>query len=169
MNENAVALVKYDPNWPSLFALEKAFLARVIKPWIFSSIEHVGSTSVVGLDAKPVIDIMVGVKSLQSSSGAIDVLTRNGYCYYPYKKEVMHWFCKPTPAFRTHHLHLVPFESALWHERINFRNCLRENPSIAKEYAHLKYKLAAQFKDDRERYTINKWPFIRKVLQAASQ
>jgi len=128
-------------------------------------IEHVGSTAVPGLKAKPIIDIMVGVKDLDSSVGAIDVLQRNGYCYYPYKTEVMHWFCKPTPEYRTHHLHLVPYDSPLWRERIKFRDILRSNGKFAEQYAQLKVSLARDLTDDRERYTELKWSFIEGVLR----
>jgi GrpB-like predicted nucleotidyltransferase (UPF0157 family) len=76
----------------------------------------------------------------------------------------MHWFCKPTPEIRTHHLHLVPFQSDLWFERLAFRDCLRKNVDLATEYASLKHKLARQFKDERERYTQGKGPFIQDVL-----
>ena len=167
MNEQTIEIVEYDLNWKSMFESEKKFLAKLLKPWLLGSIEHVGSTSVHGLAAKPVIDIMAGVESLDESRNAIDVLSNNGYCYYPYKAEMMHWFCKPTPEIRTHHLHLVPFESALWQERIKFRDCLRGSSMLANDYAKLKYALAKVHCNDREMYTINKWPFIKKVLESA--
>ncbi|MEP1447664.1 MAG: GrpB family protein [Paraglaciecola sp.] len=163
-----IKIVPYNNTWPTMFDAEKRLLHSVIGEWVCGSIEHVGSTSVVGLSAKPVIDVMVGVKSLDESKPAIDVLVQKGYNYYPYKTEVMHWFCKPSPEFRTHHLHLVPYNSALWFERIQFRDHLRENPQVAEEYAALKHKLAANYADDRERYTENKWPFIQSVLQSVN-
>ncbi len=166
MREQQIQIVSYDPNWQSMFEYEKQCLAELIKPWLCGPIEHIGSTSVTGLAAKPVIDIMVGVDSLAASQKAIAVLSDNGYCYYPYKAEIMHWFCKPTPEIRTHHLHLVPFKSELWQERIKFRDCLRTNPELANEYAKLKLALAKEHKNNRELYTINKWPFIKKVIES---
>lgn len=160
-----VQLSDYQHEWPDLFEIEKSVLRDWIGPWVHGPIEHVGSTAVPGLKAKPIIDIMVGVKDLDSSVGAIDVLQRNGYCYYPYKSEVMHWFCKPTPQYRTHHLHLVPYDSALWRERIKFRDILRSNGKVAEQYAQLKVSLARDLTDDRERYTELKWPFIEGVLR----
>ncbi len=65
----------------------------------------------------------------------------------------MHWFCKPSPNLRTHHLHLVPYESTLWKERIKFRDTLRINTKIANEYVKLKKELAIRYKQDREMYT----------------
>ncbi|MDP4709268.1 MAG: GrpB family protein [Rickettsiaceae bacterium] len=161
---DSITLLKYDPKWPLKFEKEKKFLMNIIGQWLCGSIEHVGSTSVAGLIAKPVIDIMFGVRSLEASHPAIETLKKNGYNYFPYKKAVMHWFCKPSPEFRTHHLHLIPFESDLWKERIKFRDILRSDSQIANEYAELKKELAILYKEDREAYTERKWPFIQKVL-----
>jgi GrpB-like predicted nucleotidyltransferase (UPF0157 family) len=119
---------------------------------------------VPGLAAKPVIDIMAPVKDLPSSYPAIAALQAIGYCYAPYKPDVMHWLCKPSPELRTHHLHLVPLDSRLWIERLAFRDLLVANPSVAKDYAALKYRLAAAHRTDRERYTEEKGPFIESAL-----
>lgn len=159
-----VELKQYDTKWPELFQQERVFLLEKIGSWLVGSVEHVGSTAVPGMVAKPIIDIMFGVEDLETSKGAIEVLQANGYCYYPYKPDVMHWFCKPSPELRTHHLHLVPYESPLWRERISFRDILREDPIIAEEYISLKQSLAGEMVSDRESYTQNKWPFIKKVL-----
>ena len=69
-------------------------------------------------------------------------------------------FCKPSPALRTHHLHLVPFSSPLWLERLAFRDRLRSDRDLASEYSELKRALAAKFKLDREAYTDAKTPFV---------
>ena len=87
MSDEAIEIAAYDPNWVTMFDTEKVLLNGLIKPWLAATIEHVGSTAVAGLAAKPVVDIMVAVESLQSSSAAIKVLSANGYCYYPYKTE----------------------------------------------------------------------------------
>ncbi|MCF6441298.1 GrpB family protein [Pseudoalteromonas luteoviolacea] len=159
-----IVLVNYDETWPSQFAKERDRLHALIAPWMEGDIEHVGSTSVPGMIAKPIIDIMVGVNNLKGARGAIDVLSNNGYCYYPYKPEQMHWFCRPSPEFRTHHVHLIPYQSPLWFERINFRDILRTNDKVAGQYAHLKQTLAQTHRHNRETYTQQKWPFIEKVL-----
>jgi GrpB-like predicted nucleotidyltransferase (UPF0157 family) len=114
--------------------------------------------------AKPVIDIMAAVVSLDASRGAISAATNAGYLYFPYRPKHMHWCCRPSPAFRTHHLHLVPFSSQLWSERLVFRDRLRSDPKLASEYAELKSALAAKFRLDREAYTDAKAPFVRPVL-----
>lgn len=147
-----------------MFAAEKTLLEHVAGEWLCGGIEHVGSTSVPRLIAKPVIDIMFGVTSLKESRAAIPALENEGYRYAPYKTDVMHWFCKPSEHFRTHHLHLIPFESPLWIERVRFRDLLRTHSDVATEYALLKQQLAARYHEDREAYTDAKWPFISNAL-----
>ena len=78
-----------------------------------------------GLPAKPVIDLMAPVASLEAARPAIGAAAAAGYCHFPYKAETMHWFCKPSPSHRTHHLHLVPFQSPAWVQRLAFRDALR--------------------------------------------
>lgn len=163
--EAPVEVVPYDPAWPALFLRERLALEAAIGPWLAGPIEHIGSTAVPGLLAKPVIDIMAAVEDLEVSRPAIAALAPLEYCYYPYRADVMHWFCKPSPALRTHHLHLVPFNSKLWGERLTFRDALRQSPQLAAEYARLKQRLAEQFKTDREGYTDAKWPFIQRVIE----
>jgi GrpB-like predicted nucleotidyltransferase (UPF0157 family) len=112
-----------------------------------------------------VIDIMVAIESLGASRAAVDVLRAVGYQHAAYRTDVMHWFCKPNFSFRTHHLHLVPYRSRLWTERIAFRDHLRANPDVAGEYATLKYRLALAHRFDREAYTEAKGPFITRILR----
>jgi len=167
MAEEPVHVVPYDPSWPRRFEEERVRLAEVLAPWLAGPIEHVGSTAVPGLAAKPVIDIMAGVESLTASRPAIEAVARYGYCYAPYGSEVMHWFCKPSPQARTHHLHLVPMGSALWAERLAFRDYLRSHAEVALEYERVKQALAQRHRDDREAYTDAKGPFIQRVLTLA--
>ena len=159
-----IELVPYDPTWPAKFEAERLALVTVLGPWLAGNIEHIGSTSVPNLCAKPVIDIMAPVQSLEASRSAIDTAVEAGYVYFPYKPDVMHWFCKPSPEFRTHHLHMVPTASALWYDRLAFRDALRGDAKLAAEYAALKARLAVEFRDDREAYTDAKTPFIARVL-----
>lgn len=162
-----VELVPYDRAWTEKFESERELLARVLDEWLVGSIEHVGSTAVPGLVAKPVIDIMVGVESLAASEPAIRVLAGFDYCYSPYKTDVMHWFCKPRPEHRTHHLHLIPFGSELWRDRLLFRDTLRCDRDVAELYQNLKQDLATRFRYDREAYTDGKSDFIARILASA--
>lgn len=167
MTDAAIILTQYNPKWPIEFQKEKEFLLVIIGEYLCGTVEHIGSTSMPGLIAKPVIDIMFGVESLSKSRPAIEIISQNGYCYYPYKEEVMHWFCKPSPEFRTHHLHLVPYKSDLWQERVKFRDALIADEKLTLEYSKLKQNLALKHKHDREQYTEAKTDFIRRVLGAS--
>jgi GrpB-like predicted nucleotidyltransferase (UPF0157 family) len=166
VKEAKIEVVPYSPAWPAQFASERVLLAAALGPWLAGSIEHIGSTAIPGLAAKPVIDIMAPVHDLAVSRAAIPAAEALGYVYLPYKPEAMHWFCKPSPAHRTHHLHLVPINSELWHARLAFRDALRHNPLLAAEYQTLKYRLAALYPADREAYTEAKAPFIESTLKA---
>jgi GrpB-like predicted nucleotidyltransferase (UPF0157 family) len=162
-----VVIAPYDPAWPSRFAAERDLLQPLLAPWLVAAIEHVGSTAVPGLAAKPVIDIMAPVASLEASRAALPLLSALSYCYFSYRADVMHWLCKPSDTERTHHLHLIPFASPLWHERLAFRDRLRAHPAVAAEYAALKQHLAERHRHDREAYTDAKGSFIRDVLARA--
>lgn len=159
-----VRIADYDPSWPVKFEAERADLQGCIGPWAVGGIHHVGSTSIPGLPAKPIIDILVGVETLDRSRPCIEKVTSLNYVYWPYLGEVMHWFCKPHPARRTHHLHLVPVGSRRYRDELAFRDALRGDAALAGRYAVLKHDLAARFRDDREAYTRHKAPFVREVL-----
>jgi GrpB-like predicted nucleotidyltransferase (UPF0157 family) len=161
-----VELVEYDHSWPSRFADEERLICQVLGPLAIGPIEHVGSTAIPGLAAKPIIDIMVAVGSLAESRPIVPLLEQIGYHHYPYRSDVMHWFCKPSRSFRTHHLHAVPLGSRLWCERLAFRDHLRGHPDVAAAYVALKRRLAGEHRFDREAYTEGKGPFVAGVLRA---
>jgi GrpB-like predicted nucleotidyltransferase (UPF0157 family) len=167
VSEAPVEIVPYDSAWPLLFEEERQALGRTLAAWLAGPIEHIGSTAIPGLAAKPVIDIMAGVQTLDASRSAIDAAARLGYCYFPYRPDSEHWFCKPSPAFRTHHLHLVPFGNEQWRGAIAFRDYVRSHPAIAAEYEVLKRRLAGEFPVDREAYTHAKHPFIERITSVA--
>jgi len=164
--DEPIRLTPYDPSWPDKFAEERAALDEAIGSWATGGIHHIGSTAVPGLDAKPIIDILVGVDDLEASRACFKPLTKLDYLYAPYRADEMHWFCKPQPSRRTHHLHLVPTDSGRFRDELAFRDRLRANPETTKEYAALKRDLAEQFADDRESYTDAKADFIKRVLEA---
>ncbi len=162
--EEPVRLAPYDPTWPDAFERERAALAEAIGEWAVGGIHHVGSTAVPGLAAKPVIDILVGVADLESSRAAFGPLAELGYLYAPYLSDEMHWFCKPRPDRRTHHLHLAPASGRRYAAELELRDRLRGDPALAAAYAGLKRELAQRFRDDREAYTAAKAGFIRDAL-----
>ena len=162
--DEPILLVPFDPGWAAGFELERVALDGAIGDWVVGGIHHVGSTAVPGLEAKPVIDILVGVDGLEASRACFGPLAALGYLYAPYLPEEMHWFCKPDPAHRTHHLHLVPVDSKRYRDELTFRDLLREDPDLASRYAALKQELAASHPADREAYTNGKSDFIAAVL-----
>jgi GrpB-like predicted nucleotidyltransferase (UPF0157 family) len=131
-------------------------------------IHHVGSTAVPGLDAKPIVDVLIGVEDLETSRACFEPLAELEYLYAPYLPEEMHWFCKPDPSRRTHHLHLVPHDSSRYRDELAFRDHLRANPEKVRDYADLKQRLAACFERDREAYTDAKADFIARALAEAA-
>jgi GrpB-like predicted nucleotidyltransferase (UPF0157 family) len=163
-SEQPIELVPYDPGWPAAFELERAALTEAIGAWVTGGIHHIGSTAVPGLAAKPTVDILVGVESLDASRACFDPLAGLEYRYAPYRSEEMHWLCKPDPRRRTHHLHLCPGDGRRFADEIAFRDLLRADPALAAEYAGLKRELAARLRDDRDAYTEGKSEFIAEAL-----
>jgi GrpB-like predicted nucleotidyltransferase (UPF0157 family) len=165
--DEPIRIVPYDPSWPARFEQEKALAEHAIATWVTGGVHHVGSTAVPGLDAKPVIDILVGVESLSASRACFGPLSALGYAHAPYRPDEMHWFCKPSPSHRTHHLHLVPTGSTRYHDELAFRDALRADHALATEYRDLKRALAIEHEHDREAYTEAKGAFIGRVVLAA--
>jgi GrpB-like predicted nucleotidyltransferase (UPF0157 family) len=162
--DEPVQVVPYDPTWPGQFVAEKALLEPVIGQWITGGIHHVGSTAVPRLAAKPVIDILAGVKDLRSSRTCFAELAKLDYQYAPYRIDEMQWLCKPSPAHRTHHLHLVPTGSRRYRSELAFRDILRIRHDLAERYQALKQQLAVEHRTDREAYTEAKQAFIDEAL-----
>ena len=165
--EAPVVIVPYDSRWPMRFHEEANILRPVLAPWLAGPIEHIGSTAIPGLAAKSVIDIMAGVHTLEESRPAIAAAAALGYCYAPYQADLEHWLCKPSPAFRTHHLHLVPVGTPQWLRPMAFRDYIRAHSEIAFEYEALKRQLAEKHPLDREAYTEGKRAFIDRVTDVA--
>jgi GrpB-like predicted nucleotidyltransferase (UPF0157 family) len=166
-HDEPVRIVPHDPEWDQRFEEERTLLADAIGDWAVGGIHHVGSTAVPGLESKPVIDILVGVRSLEDSYTCFDRLAALGYLYAPYRTHEMHWFCKPDPSRRTHHLHLVPTAAPRFRDELAFRDYLRDHSDVAQEYGTLKRRLAAQYEHDREAYTDAKTEFISEILHHA--
>jgi GrpB-like predicted nucleotidyltransferase (UPF0157 family) len=162
--DEPIRLVAYDPGWPALFEDERRLLDRAIGEWAVGGIHHIGSTAVPGLDAKPILDILVGVADLASSRACFEPLAELDYLHAPYLTDEMHWFCKPDPRRRTHHLHLVPVGSSRFDDELAFRELLRADHATAAEYLALKRRLADEFEHDREGYTDAKAGFIASAL-----
>lgn len=162
----AALIVPYDAEWPGLFEAERAVLERVLRPWLDGGIHHVGSTAVPGLAAKPIIDMIAGVRDLEAARGAFEPLRALGYRYHEHRPEA-HAFFKPDSAAdwseQTHHLHLTEPGSDLWRERLVFRDALRTDPTLAAEYEEWKLRHAATTAEPNA-YTGRKREFVARVL-----
>ncbi|HSK49471.1 MAG TPA: bifunctional GNAT family N-acetyltransferase/GrpB family protein [Solirubrobacterales bacterium] len=162
--DELLRIVPYDERWPQQFESERAALEEALGDLAAGGIHHVGSTAVPGLEAKPTVDILVGVESLEASRACFEPLAELGYLHAPYLAEEMHWFCKPDPARREFHLHLVPTGSRRYRDELAFRDRLRADPELAGRYAALKRQLVACFSADRDAYTEAKSEFIAAAL-----
>jgi GrpB-like predicted nucleotidyltransferase (UPF0157 family) len=157
-----IEVVPYDPEWPRVFEAERVLLERVLAPWLDGGIHHIGSTAVPGLAAKPVIDMLAGVRDLEEARAAFDLLAERGYVYTPHRPRT-HRFAKA----QTRGLHLTEVGTDLWCERLAFRDALRANPALAAEYGALKLRLAREHPSDLRAYTVAKRPFVARVLAEA--
>ena len=167
-DDEPIRIAPYDPEWPARFEQERLALEGVLGRSTTGGIHHVGSTAVPGLSAKPIIDILVGITDLESGRAHIETLKDLRYVYAPHRSDEMVWFCKPSPAARTHHLHLVPTGSRRFHDELAFRDYLRRHSEAADAYAALKQTLADRFQHDREAYTEAKASFVNEISASAA-
>ena len=165
----SVVIVAYDPRWPSKYEEEKDRILGAIGD-VAVAIEHIGSTAVPGLGAKPIIDIMVAVSRLADAERCIEPLQEIGYEYVPEYNDVIperRYFHKGPPGAATYHLHMVELTSGFWKGHLLFRDFLRTHPEQARQYYQLKKELAAKFGADRDGYTEAKTSYIESVIAKA--
>jgi GrpB-like predicted nucleotidyltransferase (UPF0157 family) len=165
-----IVIVEYDPRWSTLFEEEAARVWEALGNDLVVKIEHIGSTAVPGLAAKPVIDLMVGVHSLENAQRAVPLLEALGYVYWREDpRPGRMFFVKGMPPYglqRTHHIHIVEVYGEFW-ERLLFRDYLRANLDEAQRYEALKRDLAERFRADRQAYTNGKSEYIQAVMEKA--
>lgn len=167
----SVKLVDYDPNWPLMFEREKAKILSVIANKVVA-IEHVGSTAVPGLGAKPIIDIMVGIRRISDAQRCIEPLETIGYEYvakYEVSIPERRYFRRGPSNLpnRHYHLHMVEYNSDFWKRHLLFRDYLRAHPHAARDYQKLKKELAAKYRRNRDAYTGAKTSFIESIVSKA--
>jgi GrpB-like predicted nucleotidyltransferase (UPF0157 family) len=162
-----------DPRWAVDFENERNRLTSVLKPWLDRPVEHIGSTAVPGLVAKPIIDIVAVVKDIDSAAAARAPLDAIGWLAAPEPEDALERklsFCTPTIALRTHHLHVVEQSSPRWRGWLAFRDYLRAHPEAAQEYGELKTRLADENGPDpneRDLYRAGKSDWIRTTTTLA--
>jgi GrpB-like predicted nucleotidyltransferase (UPF0157 family) len=159
----AITVAPYDPRWPAAFESERDRVLAVCL--LIRAIEHIGSTSVLGLAAKAVIDIMPGVASLADTDACVGPIKALGYEYVPQFQDELperRFFRRDTDGARSHHIHLVVEGGEFWERHPLFRDYLRSHPETAQAYAALKRELAAQYYDMND-YAEAKGDFVRGI------
>jgi GrpB-like predicted nucleotidyltransferase (UPF0157 family) len=166
------AVHPHDPRWGDRAETECARLAGLLAPWLADGIEHVGSTAVAGLAAKPVLDIMASVTDPDAVvEHASRRLAADGWCYVSPELDTggswRRFFVKPDAAGlrRVAHLHVIRAGHPRWGEQIAFRDALRCDGQLTARYAELKRRLAEEHGTDREAYTAAKGEFIAAALR----
>ena len=162
MNEEEIKLVQYGTEWTDKFNTEKEKLKDVFKFYSYE-IEHIGSTSVIHMTAKPIIDIAVKLEGVELVPELILSLSGLSYIYRgEYGLEGRHFFEKGNP--RQFHLHIVDDKTDHWHRWLKFRAVLRQNKEVRQEYIKLKTELAQKYHYQREKYTQGKSDFINSII-----
>ena len=171
-----VTISQYNPDWPQMFELEKEHLLSCLPNELIKRIEHFGSTAVPSLSAKPIIDMLVEITSLEETKQKIvPILEGQGYDYFwrptfgddtpPFYS----WFIKrDSKGNRTHHIHMMENDFEHW-ERLLFRNYLIKHPDVAQEYQDLKLRLSNDYPNDRIAYTNGKTEFIVRITKIAKK
>ncbi|MBW4719730.1 GrpB family protein [Saccharothrix obliqua] len=162
-----VVLRPYDARWAERAEAVRTRLVVVLAPWLVAGVEHIGSTSVPGLAAKPVLDLMA---SVSDRSAVVGALVDDGWAHVPPELDGQDWrrfFVRPDASgrHRVAHLHVLRAGHHRWHDQLAFRDALRREPELRDRYAALKQDLADRFAHDREAYTAAKGGFIAEVLR----
>ena len=167
LEKGTVRLAPHDERWHQLFEEEQERLRRALGVYA-PAIEHVGSTAVCGLYAKPIIDLAVGVRELADVAKCVVPLEVLGYVYRGEQGiPGRHFFGRGEP--RTHNLHLVELNGERWRSQLLFRDYLRQHREVSEKYEQLKQELAEQYGQHRAAYTDGKAAFIEAVLKAAGE
>lgn len=167
LDKSSVSVYPYDEAWPMEYQKEKEILIVHLQG-LDARIEHVGSTSIPGLSAKPIIDIAIGVKNEEDLFKIEKRLEDAGYDMlnsYEEKGEVL--ARKGAPECRTHYIHIQLLGSEYWNEFMYFKRFMLDHPESVKEYQKLKEELSVKYADERKKYTASKNEFISKVLEQA--
>lgn len=162
-----IVIAAYDPAWAARFAAERARIEAAAGALVLV-IEHVGSTAVPGLAAKPIVEILGACASLADAERAAPALERDDWVYrgdgtIPDRR----YLVKHVDGVRMFHLHLCVLGGEFWQRHLAFRDMLRARPELAAVYAALKHELAARHRDDRVAYTDAKTAFIVAATSAA--
>jgi GrpB-like predicted nucleotidyltransferase (UPF0157 family) len=159
--QNMLTLIPYHNEWPHIYEQDARQIREALGGHILD-IQHIGSTSIPGMIAKPILDIGIAVKSFELATVCITPLEKLGYEYRgEHGMPRRHYFVRGNP--RTHHIHMLEVTSEDWARHLRFRDRLRDDPVLAEEYANLKRDLSRKYHDNRQAYQDAKSSFIRRV------
>lgn len=162
-----VLLVAADPQWAARGADECHRLEALLATYLVDRVEHVGSTAVPGLDAKPIIDLQAPVRTLLHAKSIAAALNPHAWHYVDPTLDQRPWrrfFVKVFNGRRIAHLHVMTINCPRWLEQLAFRDALRADPALTSQYAQLKRELATTHHDDREAYAMAKTAFVQSVV-----
>ncbi|WP_270564218.1 GrpB family protein [Clostridium beijerinckii] len=167
LRQDEVVLSLSEPEyWNEAFKEEKQKL-EVLLQGQYIAIEHVGSTAISGIMAKPIIDIAIGIKDFENIDIIKDLMIKGGYEYRSSNSsDERVLFIKVIDSKRTHHLHIEQYLGESWSNHVNFRDSLLHNTNLREEYMKLKIILAQKYPNDRKKYTSEKAEFIQLVLSS---
>ena len=162
-----IIIVPYDSNWMTQFQEIGGLIRSALREHAIR-IDHIGSTSIKGLDAKPIIDIQISVQSLEPVNIYQSLLEHIGFAYRCDNPDQSKRYFRESPGNKRIHIHVR--ESGSWSEQfaLLFRDYMRSNEGDCRNYAALKYKLAESFRNDRHNYVNAKEPFIWEAMKRAS-
>lgn len=161
-----VAVEPHDPQWEVSAERTIEYLKEIL-PDIAADIQHIGSTAVRGICAKPIIDIVVGVSDFDDILQMNSILERNGFIFRGQDVPKQYLYVCGENNLRTHHIHAVIYNSEAWNNYVNMRDYLNCHPDDAQAYSALKQSLAQQYPDDRMAYTKMKSEMIASILKKA--
>jgi GrpB-like predicted nucleotidyltransferase (UPF0157 family) len=167
LRRGTVQVVAYSPDWARLFQDEQARLQQALGA-LALDVQHIGSTAVPGLPAKPILDIGIAVASETDAAASVPLLAALGYTYRGDRgASEGHFFDRGAEDNLTHYLHMLLIASPGWQNYLLFRDTLIAHPAVRDEYAQLKHDLAAAHAEDRAAYTAAKAAFVQQTLADA--
>jgi GrpB-like predicted nucleotidyltransferase (UPF0157 family) len=167
LRRGTVQLVPYTPVWATLFHAERARLQHALGADALD-IQHIGSTAVPGLAAKPILDLGIAVAADSVVAACVPRLMALGYTYREYRGPGQgYFFDRGREQHLTHYLHMLTIRDPGWWNYLRFRDYLRAHPAARDAYLRLKQTLAAQYATDRAAYSAAKATFVQQILAVA--
>ena len=164
LKQHTIKLVSHNKNWAREFQMEKKRLEKILGGKAIE-IEHIGSTAIPNISAKPVIDIMVGVETLKREGIRCVKLLEEYSLRYKKRTKIRYLVVKGDDSKRTHNIHIVRLTGRRWYKLLVFRNYLRSHPRVAIDYDTLKKKLEKSYRRKTKLYTEKKLDFVKNTLK----